>query len=210
MVETIYLVCAIVGGTLLVLQLLMGLLGLGHHDDVGGDHDLHDASGDHDAHGTDHDHTHEQHGGAGSWFLSVLTFRSIVAALTFFGLVGLTASRNLKHEAPISLALAVAAGLAALFLVAYLMRMLHRLKSDGTVHIERAVGRSGTVYLTIPGQKAGMGKVTLSLQNRLVEYQAVTPHPQLPTGAKIVVTAILGPDTVEVAPAPESGSLTHA
>ena len=42
----------------------------------------------------------------------------------------------------------------------------HRLRSP----------RRGTVYLTIPGQKAGAGKVTLCLQNRSVEYQALTPH----------------------------------
>jgi hypothetical protein len=78
------------------------------------------------------------------------------------------------------------------------MRTLHRLKADGTVRIERAVGQPGTVYLSIPGQKAGMGKVTLRLQNRTVECQAVTPNQPLATGSKIVVTAVLGPDTVEV------------
>jgi hypothetical protein len=53
----------------------------------------------------------------------------------------------------------------------------------------------------VPGQRAGVGKVTLKLQNRTVEYQALTPYQQLPTGSKVVVTAVLGPDTVEVAPA---------
>ena len=45
------------------------------------------------------------------------------------------------------------------------------------------------------------GKVTLRLQNRTVEYQALTPHGALPTGSPVVVTAVLGPDTVEVAAA---------
>jgi ABC-type Fe3+ transport system permease subunit len=101
----------------------------------------------------------------------------------------------------VSLAIALAAAAGALIGVAYLMRMLHRLKSDGTVRIDRAVGQSGTVYLAIPGGKAGVGKVTLNLQNRTVEYQALTPHQPLPTGSKVVVTAVLGPDTVEVVPA---------
>jgi hypothetical protein len=42
--------------------------------------------------------------------------------------------------------------------------------------------------------------VTLRLQNRTVEYQALTPHDALPTGSKVVVTGVLGPDTVEVVP----------
>jgi hypothetical protein len=88
------------------------------------------------------------------------------------------------------------------------MRSLHRLKADGTIHLERALGQSGTVYLTIPGQKSGLGKVTFRLQNRTVECQAVTPHGQLPTGSNIVVSAVLGPDTVEVVPAGEAARVS--
>jgi membrane protein implicated in regulation of membrane protease activity len=192
MYEMVYLTCAIVGGTLLVCQFLLGLLGLGDHHDAAGDHD----AGGHEAHGG-----HGDHDAHNSWFVGVLTFRSLVAALTFFGLAGLAATVNFNQEPPLSLAIALAAAAGALFGVAYLMRSLHRLKADGTVRIERAVGQSGTVYLTIPAQRAGVGKVTVTLQNRTQEYQAVTPHQQLPTGSKIVVTAVLGPDTVEVVPA---------
>ena len=192
MYETIYLTCAIVGATLLVCQFLLGLLGLGDHHDAGPDHDVHDTTG-HDAHG--------DHAGQQAWFVGLLTFRSVVAALTFFGLTGLASLLNFNHEPVASLGLALGGGAAALFGVAYLMNTLHGLKSDGTVRIDRAVGQSATVYLTIPGQRAGAGKVTLRLQNRTVEYQALTPHHQLATGTRVVVTAVLGSDTVEVAPA---------
>jgi hypothetical protein len=203
MYDTIYLICAIVGGTLLVCQFLIGLLGFGHHD-TGTEHDL---GGDHDFHGADHHDTHGSHDGSHSWFIGMLTFRSVVAALTFFGLAGLAATANFQLRPQVSLAVALGAGAGALFGVAYLMRMLHRLKSDGTVRIERALGQSGTVYLSIPGQKAGVGKVTLNVQNRTVEYQALTSQGPLPTGSKIVVTAVLGPDTVEVVPAGNPASM---
>jgi hypothetical protein len=89
------------------------------------------------------------------------------------------------------------------------MNSLHKLKADGTIHIERAVGTTGTVYLRIPGQKAGTGKVTLKLQNRTVEYQAITAHDELPTGAKIVVLGVVSPDTVEVGPVPSTERAAH-
>jgi len=193
--ETIYLICAAAGGTLMVCQFLLGLLGMGGHHDAGGDHDFHDA-GAHDSH--DGDGSHGDHDGQQSWYVGVLTFRSVVAALTMFGLAGLTSTVNFQHEPELSLGIALIGGALALFGVAYLMRTLHRLKADGTVHIERAVGQAGTVYLVIPGRKTGMGKVTLRLQNRTVEYQAVTPHQDLPTGSKIVVTGVAAPGTVEV------------
>ena len=197
--ESMYLICALVGGTLLACQFLLSVLGLGGHHDVGG-HDLHDVGG-HDAPAGDHADTHDSHAESlATWFVSLLTFRTLVAALTFFGLAGLAGTREWE-EGPTSFLVALAAGAAALFLVATLMRSLSRLKAEGTVRMDRAVGKSGTVYLRIPGQKAGAGKATLNLQNRTVECQAITAHRELPTGAQVVVVAVVGPDTVEVAPA---------
>src|SRR5262249_11250074 len=158
------------GGTLLVCQLLFSLLGIGHHHDLGGGGEVDHDFGGHDvAHGTEVDHDlggHEHHGGShaaeheaqSSWLLRVLTFRSVVAALVFFGLSGRAADAADLHPVT-SLVVALAAGTSALFLVAWMMRTLYRLRADGTVRIERAVGRSGTVYLSIPANKAGAGKV---------------------------------------------------
>lgn len=186
--ETVYLGCAILGGTLLVCQFVMTLLGLG------GDHDIsHDAGHDHD-HG--HDHSHEQ---SSSWFVGVLTFRTIVAALAFFGVAGKFASEN-GFQPLVTLAVAAGAGFAAMYLVGSMMKGLHKLKSEGNVRIERAVGATGTVYLTIPASQSGVGKVTLSMQNRTVELQAVTAQEnELPTGTKVVAVAVVGPGTVAVA-----------
>lgn len=108
-----------------------------------------------------------------------------------------------------TLAIALAAGAAALFGVAWMMRALYRLRADGTVRIERSVGRTGTVYLPIPGNKAGVGKVLLNVQNRTVEYQAVTPHQALPTGAPVVVLAVVNTATVEVTRATPDERVTH-
>ena len=53
--ETFYTLCAVIGGTVLVCQFLLTLLGLGGGHDGGGDHGF-DAG--HDG-GTGHDGTHE-------------------------------------------------------------------------------------------------------------------------------------------------------
>jgi hypothetical protein len=185
--ETVYLVCALAGGTLLVAQFVLSLFGLGDHHDVSVDH--HDFGGHH------HDIAHEH---ASSWFVGILTFRSVVAALTFFGLVGLAVGPHLGDDL-LTAGAAVAAGAGALLAVAWIMKALWRLRAEGTARIERAVGQNGTVYLTVPAHKAGVGKVTLTLQNRTIEYQAITAHEQLPTGAKVVVVSVVSPDTVEVA-----------
>lgn len=189
----IFWVCAVLGGTVLICQFVMSLLGLADVDDIdvsheighGGDAGVHDHAGDHHHHGS-------------NWFFGIVTFRTIVAALTFFGLSGLAArSANLQPDwLPLPIALFV--GWCAMYAVHWMMQSLHRLKSEGTARIEYSVGQPGSVYLRIPASRGGAGKVTLTLQNRTMEFQAVTSGDAIPTGARIVVTNVLGPDTVEV------------
>jgi hypothetical protein len=192
---TFYMACAVLGGTLLVCQFLLSLLGHGAHHDVDA-HDSGDFSG-HDLHAEGSHETHHESHGTG--FIRLLTFRTVVAALTFFGLGGRAAAAA-SLDPVRTLGWALAAGVGALFLVAWLIQSLYRLKAEGTVRMARAVGRRGTVYLTIPGRRAGAGKVHLNLQNRTVECQAVTDQEALPTGSKVQVAAVLGPDTVLVIP----------
>jgi serine/threonine protein kinase len=190
----LYSVCAVGGGTLVLCQFLLSLLGFGEHHEISG-HGIHLAG--------DHAHVAEDHATGGraaeaSWYVGILSFRSVVVGLTVLGLTALAARQYGMGEA-ITLVIASAAGCAALLLVGFLTRALFRLDAEGTVRIEGAIGHIGSVYLGIPGNKAGCGKVTLNLQNRTVEYQAVTSDQALPTGTRVVVVAIMAPDTVEVA-----------
>jgi hypothetical protein len=198
--ETVYMICAALGGTLIVCQFLATLFGLGGHHDVGGGHDG-GGSGDmagHDAGGHDTGSHHDAGQQAEPiWLVSMLTVRTLTAACAFFGLAGLAAQR-FDLEPSARLAIAVGAGVSAFLLVGWVMQLLGKLNVDGTVRIERAVGSTGTVYLSIPGAKAGVGKVHVNQLNRMIEYKAITSQERLPTGAKIVVVSVVSADTVEV------------
>lgn len=198
----IYSVCAVLGGTVLVCQFVMTLIGMG-------DGDLPDDLPDdvpHDFHVGDAAHSGHQHDAV--WFFKMLTFRTIVAALTFFGLAGLAAgSAELPNH--VTLVIALAAGATAMYGVHCIMQLLHKLRAEGTVRIERAVGKAGTVYLRIPGQRAGAGKVHVNVQSRTMEYEAMTSQADLPFGTRVVVVNVLGPGTVEVEPVPEPERTSH-
>ncbi len=176
--ETLFLVCTITGGTLVVCLLAAGLFGFGAEHDT--DHDT----------GSDHD-------GHGNSFVGMLSVRALTAAVMFFGLGGMTARYYGADELP-AFGVAVGAGVLALYLVALAMKSMKQLKADGTVRVERAVGCTGTVYLRVPAAHGGAGKVHLSLQNRTVEYQAMTAGDELPTGKPVKVVAVINSDTVEV------------
>ncbi|HMC11890.1 MAG TPA: NfeD family protein [Pirellulaceae bacterium] len=202
-----FLVCAVVGGTVLICQFVLTLVGLGGEHGVDFSHDIaHDFAGSagHDAGGGDaqsaDDSGHEtahQHGS--SWIFAVLSFRTLVAAVTFFGLVGLAAEKA-EQAIGVQLLLAVSAGIGAMYGVHWLMRMIGRLGEDATLRVKGALGQEGTVYIPIAGARAEAGKIQLKLQNRLMEYEAVTSAPErLPTGMKVRVIGFAG-NMLEVEP----------
>jgi hypothetical protein len=206
---TVFLVCAAVGGTILVAQFALMLIGLGGEAmDVDLPTDLHgDLSGGLDG-GLDggigghfdagHDVAADHHVGS-TWLFGVLSFRTVVAALAFFGLAGLTA-RSFGMKPFSQLGVAALAGLAAMYGVYFLMLNLSKLKSEGTPQIHRAVGKHGTVYITIPGEVSGTGKIQLNLQNRTMEYLAQTSGHALSPGARVVVTDVVTSNTLQVEP----------
>ena len=183
--DTVYLICAGVGGTFLVIQILMLLFGLGGETDVDSidsvdvDHfDLHDAD-------------------ASDVAFQVLSIKTMIAFLAFFGLAGLAGQNAEMSSTPVVL-MALGTGATAVFVVAYIMAGLAKLQSKGNVDLNNAVGVEGRVYLRVPGENAGQGKVTIQVQGRKIECKAFTAGPEIPTGAQVRVVAASGQDTVEV------------
>jgi membrane protein implicated in regulation of membrane protease activity len=182
--ETVYFYCAAIGGCVLVVQTLLLLFGID-----GGESDA-DVS-----HADIPDGDVEPH--PGDAFFKVLSIKTLTAFVTFFGLAGLAAD-NAGLGFELTLVISVGAGSVALYLVATLMSSLARLQSKGNVNIENAVGSTASVYLRIPANHQGTGKVTVEIQGRSLQFKAVTSGPELRTGAEVRVVRTTTPDTLEV------------
>ena len=63
---------------------------------------------------------------------------------------------------------------------------------------ENAVGKTAKVYLRVPGEHSGAGKITVSIQGRSQEFGAVTGGPELPTGSEARVLGMTTENTFEV------------
>lgn len=164
--------------------------------DLDGDFDL-DGDGPDD--GPDGNGLDQDTGGGLFAGLRLLTLRGVVAFLAIFGWGTLWLLRIGFHPLA-ALFLGSAMGVWAMVLVALLLRVSLRLQEDGTVRIQNALGLSGTVYLTIPAARQGAGKVTVLVQEKLTEFDAVTDEPSpLPTGSEILVVGLSGRDTLVVA-----------
>jgi membrane protein implicated in regulation of membrane protease activity len=138
----------------------------------------------------------------------MISLRTLVAALTFFGLAGMAAQSS-GASTPIVLAVALAAGFGAMYSVFWIMQSLTRLNADGTVHVQRVIGKEAKVYLPIPGHGAGAGKVFVNLQGRSMEYPATTSGDPLSAGARVVIVNVVGQNTLEVQPALDPERTAH-
>jgi len=182
-----YVLCTLVAGGLLTLQTLMALLGLG------GD-ELEIEPGDLDVEGPE----------ALDPGFQVLSLRSVLAFFTFFGLTGWFGTLK-GWSTWLTGSLAVADGLAAMLLIAWLLYKLYQQESQGNLDPANAVGCTARVYLRVPGKNSGLGKIQVKVQGRTAEFQAFTQGEELPTGSLARVAAMSGPDTFEVVPLKENG-----
>jgi hypothetical protein len=179
--KLVYLVAALGGGGLLLIQIALSMFGVDHDADF--DHDL----GGHEGGG--------EHGSGGLSF----SFRAIVAFLAFFGIGGMAALQGGLTTVP-TLAIAVGSGVAAFWLVSFALMQFGKLRSSGNVDIRNAVGTEGKVYLAIPEKGGGEGAVTVAIQGRSMQFKAITRGKGLRTGALCRVSAVRSADTLEVEP----------
>ena len=176
----VYFICAVFGGTLMVLQFLLVMFGFGGGGDDGGDF------GDTADHASPAD------------IFKVVSLRTIVAGIAFFGLgglAGLTGGLSMK----ISVITASISGIAAIYGVYYLYWAAAQMKEDGSLSEKTLVGATGSVYVRIPPAKSGSGRVLISQQGRTVEYEAITEGGELKTSTPITIVRIVSSTTVEVA-----------
>ena len=131
---------------------------------------------------------------------NLYTFRNLVNFCLGFGWSAILLQERIQ-SVPWLISVSVLVGVALVALVMYLFKWLSSMQQSGNINLfKAAVGCNGSVYLTIPGQRAGEGKVQLSINNSVREYSAVTDGDTLRTGAQIRVVEVLSPDTVLVEP----------
>lgn len=73
----------------------------------------------------------------------------------------------------------------------YLIYLLLRLQQSGNMKIEDAVGKTAEVYLTIPGNRNGMGKIHVRIQGTLRELDAISASETFSSGSLVKVIGVV-------------------
>lgn len=202
LIQQVFAVIAIPATVVLLIQTIMLLFGFGSGHDADAAGGLHDLSTGHatdvagvyghdvvDTHGTEGQEIHDSTADAG---LRLLTIRGLVAFFAVGGWAGVASVGAGLHPALASV-IALAAGLGALLLIAWIIKLMMSLQSSGNLDIRNAVGLIGDVYLGIPGSMQGSGKITIILQGRSTELDAITDEPAgISTGSQARVVDYRG------------------
>ena len=162
-----------------VILTVMTFLGLGDHD---ADFDLDTSDGSFDADPS----------------MNLLTFRNLVNFCMGFGWTAVLMHEKIQSNA-LLIIVSVIVGILLVTVVMWIFKWLSGMQQTGNIDVHKsAVGCEGKVYLTIPGERKGEGKVQITINNAVREYDAVTDGETIPTGKAIKVTEVINDYTLLV------------
>lgn len=156
--EQIFFWIAVVASVLLIVQIILLLVAFGGGADIDGDGDFDLNDGDVDTDGG----------------LSLFTLKSITAFFALGGWCGFATASYMPGNVWAPVLVAVATGAVALLGVGFAMRGVSKLQCAGNLVTDKLVGMEATVYVAIPAERKGRGKITLTAQGKFMELDAVT------------------------------------
>ncbi|MDE6147017.1 MAG: hypothetical protein K2G18_03040 [Bacteroidales bacterium] len=131
--------------------------------------------------------------------MNLYTFRNLVNFLLGMSWTAIFLKDSIASKTVLMI-LAVAAGTLLVAAVMYMFKWLGKMQQSGNIDIfKSAPGCNGKVYLTIPSERKGTGKVQITINGAVREYDAVTDSDSdLRTGTAVKITEVLDSSTLLV------------
>ncbi|MBR4111660.1 MAG: hypothetical protein IKK53_01360 [Ruminiclostridium sp.] len=122
--------------------------------------------------------------------MHLFTFQGIVTFLCVFSWASILIYMGCGLI-PVALIVGFVLGAAAMFGVAKIIQLMGRLAQNGNIVARKFLGETGTVYIPIPANAKGTGKINIALGERYVEFEAITEGTEeLVSGEAVRVTDI--------------------
>ena len=129
---------------------------------------------------------------------NLYTFRNFVNFFLGFGWTAIILQPSVKSTAVLVIISALV-GIALVALVMYMFKWLSSMQQSGNINVYKsAVGCQGKCYLRIPAERSGEGKVQITIQGAVREYDAVTDGDEIKTGASVKVVEAIDGNTLLV------------
>lgn len=161
---------AIISTVIMLIQTILSLIGMSDLDlEVGVDGGLDDCSG-----------------------ADLFTIKNIVNFFVGFGWAGVSFRPYIESDLLLVL-ISLLVGVCFVIIFIIIFKQLMKLESNSAVGADACVGRTADVYLRIPANRSGKGKIQLSLNGAAREFDAVTDESEpIPSGAVVTVKEIVG------------------
>jgi hypothetical protein len=169
--------CAIAGSLVFVIQTVLALIGLDHAD-MSVDVDVSD--------------TLDLGGG-----LSLFSIRNLVNFILGFGWAGVSFYEAIENKF-LLLLVSVAVGVLFVYLFFWIYKQTKKFEANGAFQIKDCEGKIANVYLRIPANKSGRGKVQISVNGSVHELDAMTSGEAIPTGKSVKIVEVVSNDTLLV------------
>ena len=189
--------CAIAASIVFIIQNVLMLMGLGDMDsdvdaDVSTDFDVHtdfdgEGNGDVDV-STGHTGHEGTLGSAG--IFSLFTLRNFINFFLGFGWGGISFAPVIQSKSLLVL-VSFLCGLLFVAVFVVMLRALLKLEKSGNFRIQDCVGQTASVYLRIPAEHKGAGKVQISINGSVYELNAFTDGDFLPTGSRVRIISVI-------------------
>ena len=132
--------------------------------------------------------------------MNLLTFRNFINFCLGFGWTAVLLSDSIASKTLLLLVAAIV-GVLLVAAVMWIFKLLSGMQQSGNIDLHSsAAGCEGTVYLTIPGERSGIGKVQITINNSVREYDAITDSEEIRTGMPIRVIEVANESTLLVEP----------
>lgn len=129
--------------------------------------------------------------------LNIFTIKNFIGFLMGFGWAGVCLYDSISSPGVMLLVASVVGCLfVAMFVLIY--KQSRKLDKDGTFNINDTLGKTASVYLRIPAEGRGKGKIQVSINGSVHEIDAVTDEDEIPTGRNVRIVEVIDNETLKV------------
>jgi hypothetical protein len=123
--------------------------------------------------------------------MQLFTLRNLINFLLGFSWTGITFYSTIPNYF-LLIMISTLVGIGFVWIFFLIIRQIQKLAEDNTFKLDHALQKTGTVYLSIPENKQGVGKIAISIKGSQRELNAISLADRLETGAAIRVVGIEG------------------
>ena len=122
--------------------------------------------------------------------LQFLSIRNLVNFFLGFGWGGVCFYDTFSSQVAVIICASIT-GIVFVLLFFALIKQFLKLDKDNTFKINEIQNKVADVYLVIPGENTGKGKIQVSVRGAVHEIEAITTGERLPTGSKVRVIEVI-------------------